>query len=543
MVCHLVAGSNTSGVAVIYFRLAARCVAFLAGLMMISAPARAEWWEAETAHFVVRSEASEAATREFALELERFDRALRLLQGMSTEEEDIGRANKPTVYRFGYAKDIAIMIGASGSGVAGFFIPRAGASVGFAPVKSAKIETKSASMREDRRNQLDPRSVLFHEYTHYFMMQHFPGAYPRWYVEGYAELMATMRINDDGSYHVGDPPQYRAFQIFEMRDFPLKEMLDPDYRLSGLDGLQHYATGWLLTHYMSFDPARLEKLRAYLKAIGKGENGLEVATREFGDLGELQSQLRKYKKGPFPGFDISAGNVPPKVALRRITGIEEAAIREEMRLMRGPLDTDDAKDIALDVGRLLASDADNLHLLGLLGRAQIGARQYAEAEGTGAKIVALDEANRDGWMIRAAAGLGLATSDPVKAVAARDHATQAAKLDRTDPRPLILYYLSYIRAQETPSETAVLALETAFKQAGSDATYRLLVAHQMLLDNRLDTARHVLMPIAFRGHRTAEPKDETDPTLPRVLKLIDAGDRDAALAMTGKMIADEEDEG
>lgn len=525
-----------------FLRVAARLLLAILGLGLIATPASAEWYEAQTAHFVVKTRASEAEAREYALELERFDRALRLLQGMSTEDEDIGRANKPTVYRFGYAEDIALMLGSSRSGVAGFFIPRAGASVGFAPTKSDKIETKSASMREDSRTQMDPRTVLFHEYTHYFMMQHFPGAYPRWYVEGFAELMATMRINPDGSYHLGDPPQHRAVQIFQLRDFPLEQMLDPNYKLTGLDALQHYATGWLFAHYLSFEPQRLEKLRAYLKAIGKGEDGLVAARREFGDLKAIQAELRKYKKGPFPGLDISAGAMQPKVAVRALSASEEAAIRSEMRLARGALGLEDARDILADVTRSLKDKPEDPHLLGLLGQAQLEARQFDAAETTGARLVQIDKGNQTAWLVRSAAALGKATDDPAFAEVAREHATAAAKLDREDPRPLILYYLSYVRGKEQPSETAITALETAFKNAGSDSTYRLLVAHQMLLDNRLDTAQHVLMPIAFRGHKTAEPKDEDDPTLSRVLALIAKGDRDGAVAMTGKMIADEEAE-
>lgn len=513
-------------------------------LGLFSTPAHAEWWEAETAHFVVKSRASEDEAREYALELEQFDRTLRILQGMPLEGEDIGRANKPTVYRFGFSKDIAMLIGSSRSGVAGFFIPRAGASVGFAPVKSAKTRGKmAASMREDSRTELDPRSVLLHEYTHYFMMQHFPGAYPRWYVEGFAELMATMRVNENGSFHIGDPPQYRAYQIFQMRDFPLDEMLDPDYRLTGVDGLQHYATGWLLTHYLSFNTERLEQLRGYLKAIAQGENGLVAARREFGDLDKLQAELRRYKNGPFPGFDLTTEAAPPTVKLRALTAVEEDTIRAEMRLARGARNERDAEDLVGDLRGAIATHGSTPHLLGLMGRAQLAAERYAEAEATAEQLVTLDPDSQAGWLVRANAALGLTNKDASRAADARTFATEAAKRDRTDPRPLITYYLSYIRAGEQAPEAAITALETAYGIAGSDAIYRLLVAHQMLMDNRLDVARQVLMPIAFRGHKTAEPKDEDDPTLPRVLKLIDAGDRDAALAMTTKMIEeDDEDE-
>ena len=115
----------------------------------------------------------------------------------------------------------------------------------------------------------------------------------------------------------------------------------------------------------------------------------------------------------------------------------------------------------------------------------------------------------------------------------------AAKLDRDDPKPLIVYYRSYVVSGESPTEMAATALETAYPYAGSDSSYRLLVTHSLLTENKLPLARQVLMPVAFRGHRTAEPKDADDPTLDRIMRLIDSGKRDEALAMTTKMIGDD----
>ncbi len=50
----------------------------------------------------------------------------------------------------------------------------------------------------------------------------------------------------------------------------------------------------------------------------------------------------------------------------------------------------------------------------------------------------------------------------------------------------------------------------------------------------------MLTPIAFRGHRTAEPESENDPTLQRILAFIDSGNRDDALAMASRMIGEDE---
>ena len=506
-------------------------------------PAHAEWWEAETAHFVVKSRASEDDAREYALELARFDAVLRTLQGMEYGEFDGSRANKPTVYRFGRISDIAKAAGLRRGGIAGFFIPRAGASVGFAPALKERVDVKRAIDRAES-SRMDPRSVLFHEYTHYFMLQHFPGAYPRWYVEGFAELMATVRFNDDGSYHVGDPPQYRADQVRYMRDFELVRMLDDDYKLRGTDSLQHYAKGWLLTHYLNFDSEGYGQLRNYLKALSAGEDSLTAARREFGDLNALEKKLDKYKKGPFPGIQVANVPAAEEVRVRKLTAAEEAAIDSEIELAVGVGDPERAREIASELTNVIERYGDSPHVLALLGQAQLIAKDYGAAEATGERIVTLDDEDSIGWLIRAFAAMELIDTDAAFAETARSHATKAAARDREDPRPLILYFATYREAGEPAPEIAVAALEQAYPYAGTDVGYRLLFARQLLVEERLDHARIMLMPIAYRGHRTSEPKDESDPSLARVLKLVKDGDRDGALAMIDKMIGDEDaDEG
>lgn len=515
-----------------------------ATLFAFSTPARAEWWEAETAHFVVKSRASQEDARKYALEMEKFDAALRIMFGLPLDAEVLSRANKPTIYRFGRPKDIARIGGYPGSGILGFFIPRAGDSVAFAPINRDRDTSAKTSwqLREDPRARSDPRDTLTHEYTHYFMMQHFPSAYPRWYVEGFAEMMSTARFDEDGSVHIGDPPQDRATQIFKIRPFPMDEMLDPDHELRGIDWLQHYATGWLLAHYMSFDTERQAKLRNYLVAIAKGEDGLEAAKREFGDLRELDRALEKYKRGPFPGRRIDGVNFDTNVKLRELSEAEEDAINVEMRLARSPKDEDEARDFASDLERLVARHPGNRHLMTLLAEAYLVAEQYDDADRVAKEVIAAYPDSAEAWIIRSAVASQRIEENPSIAETARDHAVTASQLDPDDPRPYMAYYYSYIESGEAVPESAAIVLEQAFEKAGSDPLYRLLLGRQLVLENRLPSAEAVLLPIAFRGHKVDEPKDEEDPSLDRVIAFIRENDRDSALAMIEEMMEDEDED-
>lgn len=516
--------------------------------MFIALPAQAQvWFEAETEHFIIKSQDSEEATRQFASELERFDMALRTLQNLPIGQEQPTRATKLTVYRFGTITNIGRIAGFPG--VAGFYIPRAGDSVAFTPARAERRRGSLSVTNIDRNRaaetRLDEVSVLQHEYVHYFMMQHFPAAYPAWYVEGYAELLATMRFNADGSFFIGDPPLYRSYQVMEMSQFRLEDMLDQEHKLSGRENFQHYGTGWLLTHYLSFNPERLAQLNAYLTAIGAGEDSLTAAQRLFGDLRAIDRDLLRYRNGPFPGLIVPITNyVEPRVRMRQLNDVEVDLIREEMELRRG-VTKEDATRIARAVNTVVTANPSNPQALALLARAQLSAENLDAADQAADRLIALDPTNFEGPLYKSYVALERIESDENWADSAREYALAAASLDLSDPRARIAYYYAFIEAGQEPTENAIIALEGAFDQAGSDAGFRILLGRQLLVENRLDTARQVLLPIAFRGHNQTPDEDDPaadEPSLDKIMDFIATGDRDGALTMMDELIHDEEDE-
>ncbi len=516
---------------------------------LISAPANArDWWVAETDNFIIKSEDDQENTRQFAIELERFDMALRTLQNMTIGEEQASPSTKLTVYRFGDVGDIGRMAGSSG--VAGFYIPRAGDSVSYTPAREQRRRSMSVtnvSRNRAERTRLDEVSVLQHEYVHYFMMQHFPAAYPSWYVEGYAELLATTRFNDDGSFHIGDPPQYRAYQIFRMRQFQIEDMLNAEHDLGGREAYQFYGTGWLFAHYLNFDPERYVQLNNYLVAIGQGADSLEAGREFFGDLEAINRELLDYRDGPFPGYDVRpADYIEPSVTLRRMTDAEEALIREEMQLRRG-VGKDGADEIADRIRQDMAEFPNDPYAMALLARAEYTAEDYEAADAAATRLIEIAPDMIDGYLYKSYAAIERIEDEPAWAETARNYAGEALSRDVDDPRPRIAYFFSFVEEKTEAPEQAIIALEGAFDTAGSDPGYRILLGRQLLFENRLDTARSVLLPISFRGHNQGPPEDEDEdeedtPSLDEVMRLIDAGDRDGALAEMDAIIHYEPEE-
>ncbi len=461
-------------------------------------------------------------------------------------EGEVGRSNKVTIFRFGDAGAIAVMAGAPGSGIAGFYIPRAGNSVAFVP---ANEDRRSRSiLRRGSSGDLDGMTVLKHEYAHHFMMQYFPGAYPRWYVEGYAELVATIRFLDDGSFHVGDPPQHRAYQVLQMRSFPLNEMLDADHELNGLEALQHYGTGWLLSHYLNFDDQGRAQLSEFLQALAKGEDSLTAARRIFGDIGELQRKLMSYRRSNFPGLNVKpAAAAMPEVAMRTLAPDEQAFIEDEMKLLRG-VDQQEADSIRKRISGRLGDFPQSALARVLLARAALEAEDYDGAEDAAKQAIALNPDLLEAWLYRGMAHAEKASGKDADAAAAglaREYLAHAASLDRIDPRPLIAFYQSYLKSGEEPAENAVIALEHAYDRSGSDEEYRMLLARQLLTEERYADARAVVLPVTFSGHATGEADaEEDDPTPKKLLDAINAKDAKTATELIDRLIEklDEEDD-
>ncbi|WAT18744.1 hypothetical protein OZN62_04025 [Aurantiacibacter sp. MUD11] len=496
---------------------------------------------------IIISEDDEEDVRHFAAELERYDMALRTLQNMPIGEEQPSESTKLTVYRFGEPSDVGRLINARS--VLGFYLAYAGDNVAFAPARQPRrrsMTVVNVDRSRNRQAETDINTVLNHEYVHYFMLQRFAATYPRWYVEGYAELMSTLRFNEDGSFHVGDPPQDRAYQIFQMSAFDLEEMFDQNHTLRRWDALQHYATGWLFSHYMFFDPQRYAQLNEYLVALGQGEDSLTAARRIFGDLDALNRALYDYKDGGdgFPGIQVTIPNyVEPQVEMRRLTEAEEGNIREEMELRMQFLDKDEASAIArsilADAGGTLPNDG---HRLGLLARAYALAEDWQQVIAVADHMseVAPDEIT--GPLLASQAAAELSREDANWHDRAVQYAVDALFIDEYDPRSRIAFYYAFYAAGMEAPENAIIALEDAFDTAGSDRGYRHLLARQLLFENRLSDAKTVLMPIAFSGHNQNPDGDEErdpserPPSLDEIVEQIDAGDRDAALALMDERI-------
>src|SRR5687768_1557699 len=199
-----------------------RIVFVLAAVVALAGPARAEWHEAKSKHFVIYSDGSPQELQEFATKVEKFDRAVRIVRKM--EDPPLGNQGRLTIYVLKNSNAVSKMFGDARSSVAGFYNPRASGSVAF-----VHRERTVGMPAEYLDLLLKADTVFFHEYFHHLMLSDAHVALPRWVIEGFAEFFSTATVERDGSMLFGRAANHRATGLFTIPDVSLEGMLGDSF--------------------------------------------------------------------------------------------------------------------------------------------------------------------------------------------------------------------------------------------------------------------------------------------------------------------------
>jgi len=472
-----------------------RIAALLLGLSLSAGPALAEWREASSKHFLVYSEDGEQSVREFATKLEKFDKAMRLRLGFT--DEDLGPGNRVTVYVVDDMGDVQRLARARGSGIAGFYSGRASGSIAVIP------RTSGSGGSFD----LNPATILLHEYSHHLMLQTVAAAYPAWFREGFAEFYSTARFEKDGRIGFGAAANHRAWGLLGMKPLPIELLFDPTRRKLTQSEWEAtiYGRGWLLTHYLTFEPKRSGQLTAYLSAINSGKGSLEAARATFGDLKSLSRELDAYLgRRTIPYLPIKAELLTIQPVAMRTLRPGEAAIMDLRIRSKVGVTKDDAGRVARDMRKAAAPSPNDPAVQAALAEAEFDAGNLDAAEAAAARAIAADPKNVDALIYRA-----MVAFERAKAATAGEDAAwkgvrrligQANRADNNHPQPLVLYYQSYQEQGIAPTPLAVQGLLQAFALAPHDLGLRMNAARQLLVDGKAEEARLALAPIAYDPH-------------------------------------------
>ena len=464
---------------------------FAAFAVLFSMPLKAaDWYRAETTHFIVYSEDKKSSTEEFAKDLERLDEVLRILTGVGPDDGSLPETAKVTVFRFGETADMATLAGARGSGIGGFFIGRANGSVAFVPQSRNKRRERGFQTERDSSMSLDPKATLFHEYVHYFMFQHRDAPYPLWYSEGFAELFSNVAFEDD-YFVIGDVPPWRSYSLSAI-PIDLEKTFDPPAKRDRETTGRTYAHGWLLASHLNLNPERRGQMGVYMQAIAAGKSPMEAAEQAFGDLDQLRDELEEFRKGRARVLKVPyLTKTEPEVAIRKLSDAE-AARMDLMIVSKRGVNEEQAARLIGDAEKLVERYPDSAPVLLTAAEAEFDARDYDDAEALAKRVLALDPESVDAAIYLADIAMRRSYEDPSQLAVARQLYIDANNMVTDHAYPLYGYYLTYLFDDSQPvPDDAYAALEAAFTYAPFDQNVRQAIVYMLLNTDRVNGAKVV----------------------------------------------------
>ena len=467
----------------------------LAAAVAAASPANAAWRMASSDHFVIYSDDSAKNLHDFATKLERYDEAMRYMRGVPDPE--LSPSSRLTIFAVASFDKVSKLYGKGGSNVGGFYMGRASGSVAIAP----RYRGTSSDV-----NVYNEQIVLLHEYAHHFMLQTFPGAFPAWLIEGFAEFNSTAKFEKDGGVGLGLPANHRGYGLLTTMPIKIEKLLTASVgTLKPVERDQLYGRGWLLTHFLTFSQERQGQLSTYISEINKGTTSLEAAKKAFGDLAQLDRDLNKYVKQPkitflnLPADKIKIGSIH----IRDLTPGEAAVMELRIRSKRG-VDRNQANELVPLVRKAAAPYPKDVLAQVTLAEAEYDAGNFAEAEAAADRAIAADPKSVEALIYKGRALMGAAAAARKTDVATwkevRKWFLAANKIEPNDPEPLMLFYESFLAAGMRPTANAALGLEQALEFAPQDTNLRMMMAQQHLLDGKGAEARAALAPVAFAPH-------------------------------------------
>jgi Flp pilus assembly protein TadD len=400
----------------------------------------------------------------------------------------------------------------------GAYLPRASGSMAFVPRRAGV-------------GQYDwSEAVLLHEYAHHLMLHESDSAYPEWLVEGFAEFMSTARMEKDGSVLLGVAPQHRARGLLSGNPLPIEALVSGNYgKLSNAQREALYGRGWLLAHYLTFEPSRRGQLERYVDAVTKGTPPLAAAVSAFGDLKQLEKETEAYLRRP----RLTSLQVAPQaltispIEVAPLSAGPAAVMPLRIESKRG-VNRMTAAPLAQKVRELAAAHPNDPLVLVTLAEAEFDAGNYDAALAAADRAIAAAPRNTEAMVYKGRAMVRLAersSADRKQRFAqARELFIAANKIDTEDPEPLLEFYKSYRAQGVAPTPNALSALHYASELAPQDLSLRMTSAMAYVRQGKLAEARSRLAPVAFNPHARGLADAARG-----IIALLDSGNAAAAL--------------
>jgi predicted Zn-dependent protease len=267
-----------------------------------------------------------------------------------------------------------------------------------------------------------------------------------------------------------------------------------------------YARGWLLAHYLTFEPKRVGQLDRYIALLAEGRAApLDAARGAFGDLKALDRELSAYAvRKRLSGVEIKPASFKPvAIAITALDPASAAIHPLRMKLKRGAQGATSPELLARIRAVAASAPAHGLSQV-TLAEAELLAGEADRAEAAADRALAADPKSGEAMLLKGRAIAERArkagASGKAGFAAARSWFSKANALDTEDPEPLMLFYRSYVWQGAAPTSDAIAALHYASDLAPFDRALRMSSAELYLKAGKLAEARRTIAPLAFDPH-------------------------------------------
>lgn len=448
----------------------------------LPAAAGDDWIELRTPSFVTLTNAGERKGREIALGFERFRAAMQMLRPQAIQQAPV-----PTL----------ILIFKSDDSFDPYKpVPEKGRGQLLGLFQQSQLGNYILINGYPARGSALP--VVYHEYAHSVTHASFTDL-PLWLDEGLAEFYSTFEV-ERGELLVGKPVADHLRTLREKSFVPLQRLFavdhaSPEYQEGERVGM-FYAESWLVLHYLMLGgPERLQKTRAFLDGIQRGETPDVSFRGAFGyGFDQLEKDLRGYVNArtfPYARTPQGEAGPEPQVAVRAVPrGESLLALGSSLALRAG--------DPAAARRQLEAAAAEGVaDAWGMLGFVEERAGHDAAAAELYAKAVAAGASRAVTLMLAARARLESPAASADDARAARVLLERALQAEPAYAEARALLGKTWLIADDDPAP-GIAHLEKAYEELGGrpDVAYDLAMLELRAghLDRAEELVRTVVVP-------------------------------------------------
>jgi tetratricopeptide (TPR) repeat protein len=452
----------------------------------------ASWVEVRTPHFVVASDASEAAARGVATDFEQ----IRALFHATFPEL---RVDPPQPIRIIVTRDEATMRMITPDEWGG---PK---HVHPSGVFHSDGEKDYIVLRLDAEGTT-AFHTSYHEYTHSLMHFNF-SRLPLWIREGVAEFFGNSLLSEEKAT-TGTVDRGHVYVLGKNEWMPMEALFQvsetsPFYNETNPASV-FYAESWATVHYLLLDPeARREDLfKKYLVAWDSAADAVAAGRTALGDLSAFEVAVKKY---------VGQANWRPGVELPGLAGLQSSSWKErtltpaEVLALRGDYFThrrmmDEARPLLEEAAKTGPEIAGVREALGYF---YFRNSDFAEAQEEMKRAIALGAKDFVPYFVLGSLELRSVAESEDDVRDARKNLEKAAELNPVFAATFEALTQAYSRSADTQGK-ALAAAETAVKLDPESRSYRMNLAYALLNNGRISQARAV----AEKLEATAESEDE-----------------------------------